>query len=135
MVGSLFYLGGLPAVTGKGLAAVGFSMGAAWALWLSTFAPQEMAAVAAFYGTEELDPSTARAAYQGHYAATDDYEPLEGVHRLETTLKQAGLETKFYVYPQAGHWFMEDNRPDAYNPAAARLAWRRLVRFLREKVQ
>jgi dienelactone hydrolase len=70
VVGSLFYLGGLPAVTGKGLAAIGFSMGAAWALWLSTFAPQEVAAVAAFYGTDELDPSTARAAYQGHYAAS-----------------------------------------------------------------
>jgi carboxymethylenebutenolidase len=56
VVGSLFYLGGLPAVTGKGLAAVGFSMGAAWALWLSTFASQEVAAVSAFYGTDELDP-------------------------------------------------------------------------------
>ncbi|MGD0003258.1 MAG: dienelactone hydrolase family protein [Anaerolineaceae bacterium] len=134
VVGSLFYLDGLPAVTGKGLAAVGFSMGAAWALWLSTFAPQEVAAVAAFYGTDELDPSSARAAYQGHYAASDPYEPLEGVRRLEDTLKKAGLETKFFVYPQAGHWFMEDDRLDAYDPAAARLAWGRLVEFLKEKL-
>ena len=133
VIGSLAYLGGLPAVTGKGLAAVGFSMGASWALWLSTFAPQEIAAAVAFYGTDALDPSTARAAYQGHFAAADEYEPLDGVRRLESTLKEAGLETKFYLYPGAGHWFMEADRPDAYHPAAARLAWRRLVKFLRQK--
>ena len=133
VIGSLAYLGGLPAVTGKGLAAVGFSMGASWALWLSTFAPQEIAAAVAFYGTDALDPSTARAAYQGHFAAADEYESLDGVRRLESTLKEAGLETKFYLYPGAGHWFMEADRPDAYHPAAARLAWRRLVKFLRQK--
>jgi carboxymethylenebutenolidase len=131
VVGSLFYLGGLPAVTGKGLAVVGFSMGAAWALWLSTFAPQDIVAVTCFYGTDELDPSAAQSAYQGHYAVTDEYEPLDGVRRLEASLKEAGLETKFYLYPQAGHWFMEEDRPDAYNPAAAKLAWRRLVKFLK----
>ncbi len=64
-------------------------------------------------------------------ALTDEYEPLDGVRRLEASLKEAGLETKFYVYPQAGHWFMETDRPEAYNPAAARLAWRRLVKFLK----
>jgi len=131
VIGSLFYLGGLPAVTGKGLATVGFSMGASWALWLSTFAPQDVAAVAAFYGTDELDPHLAQAAYQGHYAASDNYEPLDGVRRLEAGIKEAGLKAKFYIYPQAGHWFMEEDRPDAYNPAAAKLAWRRLVKFLK----
>jgi carboxymethylenebutenolidase len=134
VAGSLFYLGGLPAVTGKGLATVGFSMGASWALWLSTFAPQEIVAVATFYGTDELDPNAAQAAYQGHYAGRDDYEPLEGVRRLETFLKEAGLQTKFYIYPQAGHWFMEKDRPEAYQPASANLAWRRLVRFLKKSL-
>ncbi len=135
VIGSLVYLGGLPPVSGKGLATVGFSMGAAWALWLSTFAPQEVVATAAFYGTDEIDTSTARAAYQGHYAANDPYEPLESVQRLENTLKHAGLEATFYIYTQAGHWFMEDDRPDAYDPDAARLAWDRLVEFLHEKLR
>jgi carboxymethylenebutenolidase len=134
VIGSLFYLGGMPAVTGKGLGVVGFSMGASWALWLSTFAPQDVAAVACFYGTDEIDPAVAQAAYQGHYAASDEYEPLEGVRRLEASLKEAGREAKFYVYPQAGHWFMETDRPEAYQPASARLAWRRLVRFLKRSL-
>ena len=73
-------------------------------------------------------------AYQGHFAASDDYESPEGIRHLEASLKQAGLETKFYVYPGTAHWFMEENRPDAYNPDAARLAWRRLVRFLQKKL-
>jgi carboxymethylenebutenolidase len=135
VVGGLAYLGGLPAVTGKGLGVVGFSMGASWAMWLSTFAPQEVVAVATFYGAEELDFSVAQAAYQGHSAATDSYSPLEGVQRVEALLKEAGLETKFFVYPQAGHWFMEKDRPDAYHPAAARLAWRRLVKFLNKTLK
>ena len=29
-----------------------------------------------------------------------------------------------------GHWFFEDNRPDAYDPDPARLAWQRTVEFL-----
>jgi len=134
IIGSLAYLGGLPAATGRGLGTLGFSMGASWALWLSTFLPQEVAAVVLFYGTDQVDPVEARAAYLGHYAETDEFEPVEGVSQLEFTLQSAGLETHFYTYPGAQHWFFESNQPQAYNPKAARLAWHRTLHFLREKL-
>ena len=134
VAGSLAYLGGLPFVTGRGLGTLGFSMGAGWALWLSTSQPQEVAAVVVFYGTDLIDPTDARAAYLGHYAETDEFESVEGVNQLEFTLQSAGLETHFYTYPGTHHWFFESNQPQAYNPRAARLSWRRTIHFLREKL-
>lgn len=35
-----------------------------------------------------------------------------------------------HIYPGSGHWFAEANRPDAYVPAAAELAWQRTLAFL-----
>jgi carboxymethylenebutenolidase len=134
VTGSLAYLGGLPAVTGRGLGTLGFSMGAGWALWLSTLMPQEVAAVVVFYGTDQIDPTESLAAYLGHYAEDDEFEPNEAVRQLEFTLQSAGLEPIFYIYPGIHHWFFESDRPQAYNARAARLAWRRTLHFLRDKL-
>jgi carboxymethylenebutenolidase len=134
VTGSLAYLGGLPAATGLGLGTLGFSMGAGWALWLSTLLPQEVAAVVLFYGTDQIDPTEARAAYLGHFAEYDEFETAQGVSQLEFTLQSAGLETQFYSYPGTHHWFFESNQPQAFNPRAARLAWRRTLKFLRDKL-
>ena len=59
------------------------------------------------------------------------YEPEEGVEELENTLKASGRPVTFYRYPGAGHWFFECDRQDAYNPAAASLAWDRTLSFLK----
>lgn len=34
-------------------------------------------------------------------------------------------------YPGTGHWFYEPDRPQAYNPPAASLAWDRTLDFLK----
>jgi carboxymethylenebutenolidase len=49
---------------------------------------------------------------------------------LQQALQKAGKETSFYVYPGTGHWFFESDRPEAYQPAAAALAWERTIAFL-----
>ena len=41
---------------------------------------------------------------------------------------------EFYVYPQAYHWFMENDRPDTSRPSYARLAWHKLVNFSHKKL-
>lgn len=113
------------------LAVIGFSMGAFYALDLSARADQ-VRRVVVFYGAGPADFNQARAAYLGHFAADDPYESVENVAWLETTLKDAGRPVTFYTYPATGHWFFEPDRPDAYNAAAADLAWERTLAFLRE---
>ena len=122
---------GLSAVTGARVGVIGFSLGAYWALQLSQVRPDDVGAVVAVYGTDDGDYGTARAAYLGHFAEQDDFEPLEGVRALEETIRAAGREVAFHVYPGTGHWFVEPNRPDAYDAAAAELVWDRTLAFLK----
>jgi carboxymethylenebutenolidase len=114
-----------------GLGVVAFSLGAYFALKLSASDPERVRAVALFYGTGDAEFSRAKAAYLGHFAGTDPYEPTEQVDWLERTLKSSGHPVTFYRYAGLGHWFFEPDRPDAYNEAAARLAWERTVAFLK----
>src|SRR5829696_5325401 len=66
--GALAYLRAHPAVRGDGVAALGFSMGAAWAAELASGAPADIQAVVLFYGVVDADFAQARAAYLGHFA-------------------------------------------------------------------
>jgi len=78
------------------LAAVGFSLGAYYALKLSVANPEHIRSVVIFNGT----------------------------------LRRAGRPVSFYRYSGTGHWFFEPDRSQAFNQAAARLAWDRTLTFL-----
>jgi len=114
----------------KGLAVIGFSLGAYYALDLSAAQPGKVHSVVLYYGVGPADFGRARAAYLGHFAADDPYEPAESVAWLESALTDAGRPVTFHTYPETGHWFAEPDRADAYHPAAAALAWERSLAFL-----
>lgn len=118
------------AVRGERLGAVGFSMGAAWALALAAEHADTFGPVALFYGVDAIDFSATSASFQGHFAEHDEWEPLDGVRQMEADMRAAGREVDLHVYPGVGHWFLEPNRPE-YSPAAAELAWERTIAFLR----
>ncbi len=113
------------------LAVIGLSLGASYALDLSASDPERIRSVVLFYGTGAADLSKSRAAYLGHFAENDPYEPAAGVDELEEELKKAGRPVTFYRYPGTGHWFFEPDRADAYNESAAKLAWERTLEFLK----
>jgi carboxymethylenebutenolidase len=115
----------------SGLAVIGFSLGAYYALELSVAAPEQVRSVVVFYGTRPGDYSSSQAAYLGHFAETDPFEPQSNVDDLEDSLRRAGRPVTFYRYPGTGHWFFEPDRPEAYNQAAASLAWDRTLAFLK----
>lgn len=114
-----------------GLAVIGFSLGAYYALDLSNADPEHIRVVVVFYGTGSDDFSNSRAAYLGHFAENDEFEPQANVDELEESLKRAGRPVTFYRYRGAGHWFFEPDVLQAYNQAAASLAWDRTLAFLK----
>ena len=116
---------------GRGLAVIGFSLGASYALDVSNTAPEYIRSVVIFYGTWVDDVSHSRAAYLGHFAENDPFEPPSNVDSLEEALRRAGRPVTFYRYNGTGHWFFEPDRSDAYNRDAATLAWERTLTFLR----
>jgi carboxymethylenebutenolidase len=119
---------------GGGLAVIGFSLGVYYALDLAAADPEHIRSVVLFYGTGSGDFSNSRAAYLGHFAENDEFEPPANVDELEESLRQAGRPVTFYSYPGTGHWFFEPDRSQAYNQAAASLAWERTLAFLKRSL-
>ena len=113
----------------RGLAVIGFSLGAYYALDLAAAKPEHIRSVVLFYGTGSDDFRNAKADYLGHFAENDEFEPQSNVDELEESLKAAGRPVTFHVYPGTGHWFFEPDRT-AFNPDAASLAWERTLTFL-----
>jgi carboxymethylenebutenolidase len=115
------------------IGAVGFSMGAAWAMWCAAQRPA-IAASVVYYGTiSGASLARAKVPVLGHFAASDPYEPEENVVGFEQALRAAGRSTTVHRYAGTGHWFAEPSR-DAWREPAARLAFDRTVTFLRERL-
>jgi carboxymethylenebutenolidase len=115
------------------LGAVGFSMGAAWALWLPAHRP-EVAATVVYYGSIEGPSLTrARTPVLGHFAETDPYESEAGVAAFEKTLRTANRDVELHRYQGTGHWFAEPSK-EAFVSDAAELAFDRTVEFLRRQL-
>ena len=117
---------------GKPIAVLGFSMGADWAIMTAAKEP-DVAATVLFYGFWSVDFSNTKSKVLGHYAETDEWQPLDGVKQMEQNMKDAGLDVTIHIYPGVSHWFMEDDRPE-YDPEAAKLAWQRTFAFLKSNL-
>jgi carboxymethylenebutenolidase len=77
----------------------------------------------------KIDPAQLKVPVLGHFGTRDHSVPAEGVRQLAAAVGTAGgsFEPHFY---EADHAFFNDTRPQAYNQAAAALAWRRTIEFL-----
>lgn len=123
----------LLALTQRKIGVVGFSFGAAWSLVAAAHDPENIAAAVLFYGVYEVDFKEIQSKILGHFGERDEMEPLEGVKWMEEAMQAAGLDVTIHIYPEAGHWFAETDRPE-YDPAAANLAWERTFAFLKENL-
>ena len=122
-----------PAVDRPSTGVVGFSLGGYYALGLACQKPKNIAAVVTFYGTGRGKFAEAQAAFLGHFAEDDEFEPAADVLQLEQNIRQAGKAVAFYTYPGTKHWFFEPDRPE-YDPTAAQLAWERTAAFLQKEL-
>ena len=119
--------------TGK-VGCVGFCWGGAMANQLAIHAPGLKAAVS-FYGRQPdtADVPNMKAAVQLHYAGLDE-RINAGIPAYEAALKAAGVSYELHRYEGVQHAFNNDTAPTRYNEAAAKLAWERTTKFLKEKL-
>jgi len=121
--------------TGGKVAVLGFCMGGALTIIAGVKAPETDAAVC-FYGIppkEAADPAQMRIPFQAHFGSKDNWCTPAAVNSLEATLKQSKAKFEIYRY-EADHAFMNEQRPEVYDVAAAKLAWERSLKFLKTNV-
>jgi len=135
VLGATDYLRTDSSISGRKIGVIGFSMGAAWSLSLSTLKPESVKAVVVFYGSWPIDFSKAQASFLGHFSPDDEWEPVADVRATEEKIRGAGKEVTFHFYPGTKHWFVEENRPVEYNRTASDLAWKRTLEFLNSKLR
>jgi len=117
----------------KKIGAVGFSMGGWWSLSIASSSPEQVGAIAIFYGNGEADFDKLSAKVMGHFSDNDEFEPMEYVNKTFSEFEKASVDATLHVYPGVAHWFIEEDRPE-YDPKAAQLAWERTYKFLKENL-
>ena len=134
--GAIAYLLNHEATSGDKVGTVGFCMGGALSLYAASKNPQVGACVV-FYGIHpnvKPDLANLQAPVLGIYAEKDAYVPPAVVHELEAKLKELGKSVEMHIYPGVDHGFFNDTR-QAYNEAAAKDAWRRVLTFFGEHLR
>jgi len=109
--------------------AVGFSMGAAWAMWAALGGVPGVRRAVCYYGGEDPPYPATEAAFLFHVGSDDDYDPPIRMRARRREVVAAGGRARVHVYEGCGHWFAEPDRPEHDGMAAAR-AWSRTVAFL-----
>jgi carboxymethylenebutenolidase len=122
------------ATSGSEIGVVGFSMGGHWAYWLARRPELPIGATVTFYAARTGDYGGSRSDFLAHFAETDEWVSAAAVRKLERSLAAAGKSAAFHTYPGTGHWFFEQDRPEAFDPEAAALAWERTLVFLKERL-
>lgn len=127
------YLRTHPAGNGK-VGCVGFCWGGAMANRMAV-ADADLQAAVAFYGSQApaAEVPGIKAALQLHYAE-NDARINAGIAAFVAALNEARTRYELYMYPGTQHAFHNDTNAARYDAAAAALAWRRTMDFLRERL-
>ncbi|MFC1868517.1 dienelactone hydrolase family protein [Thermodesulfobacteriota bacterium] len=114
---------------------IGFCWGGGMANQLAVNSPDLKAAVP-FYGMQPSpeDVPRIKASLLLHYGGNDN-RINKGIPAFEEALKKAGTDYRLYMYEGANHAFNNDTNAARYNKEAARLAWKRTIEFLKEKLK
>ena len=130
---TLTYLAAQPVVDGGRLGAVGYCMGGSFAIgWASV--DNRLKAIAPYYSfnprpieaVERLCPVV------GSYPEKDFTAGMG--RKLDAKLTELKIEHDIKVYPDAHHSFFND-QGRAYDPAAAKDSWERVLVFFREHIR
>jgi carboxymethylenebutenolidase len=116
----------------KKVAVGGFCMGGVVTILAALRVP-EMDAGACFYGLPDLPAAEIKkikVPLVCHFANKDGWITPDKVNDFTATLSQSKSRFEIYRY-DADHAFMNETRPQVYDPASAKLAWDRTLKFLK----
>ncbi len=131
--GAADFLLARPEVTSKKAGVIGFCMGGQLALYAGAEFPDRIGAVVDFYGIHpnvRIDPARLRVPVLAHFAERDTSVKVADARALVDKITAAGGTIEAHFYP-ADHAFFNDSRPTVFDKAAADVAWKRTLDFLR----
>ena len=131
------YLSKHPAVTSNKVGAIGFCMGGFVAILVGSVAPDKVAAVVDCYGVGQRVPDLGPMRgipLLGIFGGKDHSANAEAIASLEKAAKEAGVPFTKFIYPEADHAFLNEQRRDAYRPNDAKDAWSKILPFLKNNV-
>jgi carboxymethylenebutenolidase len=134
MCGAADFLRSQPGFQGSGVGSIGFCLGGGLSVWAAATCPSIAAAVTYYYVMPHGKPdfSAIGGPVLGHFGTGDEFISEEDARKLESELRDAGVEVSFHYYEGAGHAFFNDtNRLGTHDEQHARLSWDRTVAFLR----
>lgn len=112
---------------------IGFCMGGALSFAAACHV-EGLSAAVPFYGVppaEKVDYAKVTAPILAHFARNDDWATVAKAEAIKAQLDALGKPMRLEIY-DAGHAFMNDTRPEAYDAPSAELAWQRSVDFLKK---
>jgi len=140
--GAVRFLAAYDRVRDRRIGVTGFCMGGQYALMAACTA-QELCACVSWYGmlryatTNERKPHSPLdlaprlgCPYLGLFGEDDALIPMADVAELATVLERSGKHYEIETFAGAGHAFLNDTRPDAYRPEAAKKSWEHALAFL-----
>jgi len=133
------YLLSMKNTTSTHVGAVGFCMGGSLAIWSGTLSDLITATVGFYPGSSWERHAPAWNAYQGketliHCAEGDGTSAAPGIQEALTEINGAGGKAIAYDYSGTKHAFFNNDRPEVFDEAAAKLAWGRTVNFFATKL-
>jgi carboxymethylenebutenolidase len=120
--------------TSRTFGVVGFCMGGALAQYAATSNPNVGAAVSFYGGFRKVQPDWKylKSPLLLIYGGKDASVPAADARPLEEKLRAMGKTVETVVYPDAGHAFFNDARPNVFDAKASADAWTRTLAHLRK---
>jgi carboxymethylenebutenolidase len=134
IAGATAFLKEHPRSNGK-VGVTGFCLGGALSFATACHVPG-LDGVVAFYGVppaEKVDYAKVTAPVMAHFAKNDPWATVTKAEEIKHQLTARGVPMELHVY-DAQHAFMNDTRPEVYDPNSAKLAWERTVAFFKKQL-
>ncbi len=113
---------------------IGFCLGGALSFAAACHV-EGLSAVVPFYGVppaDKVDYAKVTAPVLAHFAKVDEWASVAKAEAIKAAIEAAGKTSMQLEVYDAGHAFVNDTRPDAYDEKSAKLAWQRTVDFLKK---